>query len=80
MWATCPHSALSVNGRVVAGERHGMCESAFKQRRILCCQPSQETVGVWMLSDVFKECPCRIDAGVHGQVADTTLKRKETEP
>jgi hypothetical protein len=29
MWATCPRSALSENGRVVAGERHGMCELAY---------------------------------------------------
>jgi hypothetical protein len=29
MWAICPRSALSENGRVVAGERHSMCELAF---------------------------------------------------
>jgi hypothetical protein len=32
MWATYPRSALSENGRVVAGERHGMCESALRGR------------------------------------------------
>jgi hypothetical protein len=29
MWATCPRSALSKNGRVAAWERHGMCELTF---------------------------------------------------
>jgi hypothetical protein len=44
MWATCSRSALSENGRVVAGswqdcgkvavgERHGMCELAFNAAR-----------------------------------------------
>jgi hypothetical protein len=42
--ATCPRSAVSENGRVVAGswqgrgrvavgERHGMCESALKEAK-----------------------------------------------
>jgi hypothetical protein len=40
-------TALSENGRVAAGERHGMCESAFKTagERLGMCESAFKTAG-----------------------------------